>query len=199
MNDNLHQKTRWRGGEKEEKGEKGWEMKRGREKKRACLCNRWSESSLTAGECERLPQSDKWLSCSQTAGRTGKRQYSSAVKQQRGKTFVCSERSTVTMDTMVNNIRFTQHKSTRETVLNTSTQTRDRKRRSEGERGKNKDKYTGPVAKSRPVSIGIYFGLSSFSLAAWIIHDAGVCRNYSTAVDETKLQGCTAGETTDIM
>lgn len=50
------------------------------------------------------------------------------------------------------------------------------------------------MAKRCPVSIGIYFRLPFFSLAAWIIQQAGMCRNYSTAVDETKLQGWTAGE-----
>ena len=86
-------------------------------------------------------------------------------------------------------VRFTRHKNTRETVLCKSTH-KDTKRK-QCERQK---QITGPLAKSHPVIISIYFRLSSLSLAVWIIHSAGMCRNYSTVVDETKLQGCIVGE-----
>lgn len=71
MNDNLHQETKW--GEREErlrttgkKAEKFRELDKKGFGRRGC--NRWSELSLTAGEYTCLPQSDKWLSRSQTAG-----------------------------------------------------------------------------------------------------------------------------------
>lgn len=70
----------------------------------------------------------------------------------------------VMMEIMVSNISFMQHNSTKYTILKTSAHTH-KTDRVEGESGKNKDKYTGPVAKSCPVSIGIYFRLLSFSLA----------------------------------
>ena len=185
-------------------GEKGWEIKRSKGGKAEGrwgegLCNRWSECSLTAGEYARLPQSDKWLSRSQTAGRkTG------------GKTvFICSRAVTGRKLLFLKRGRerekcghggddglkkkkkknqvFTQHKSTRETVLNTSTHGYEtEKTRREGERGKktktNKQSLWPKAALSALVFI---FGLSSLSLVGWIIHNAGVCRNYSTAVAAT--------------
>ncbi len=152
MNDNLHHKSRRRGERKrkrqkiERKAAKLWEAENKKKKGEvAGLCNRWSERSLTAGEYARLTQLDKWFSCSQTAGRQRRKTVFYLQSNSVGeKLLFWSEKSMITTETAVNNIRFTQHKSTRETVLNTSkhthTHTGDRKRQSEGETGKNKDK-----------------------------------------------------------
>lgn len=71
MNDNLKtldkmegERKRKRGRKTERKAEK-WRVVEG---EKAGLCNRWSWRILTTGEYARLPQSDKWLSCSQTTG-----------------------------------------------------------------------------------------------------------------------------------
>lgn len=130
-------------------GKKGWEIKRSKGGGKAegrwgeGLCNRWSECSLTAGEYARLPQSDKWLSRSQDS-RTGKkkkreeRRYSSAVERWRGENFCFwREREREKHSHGEKHQVFTQHESTRETVLNTSTRGYEtEKTRREGERGK---------------------------------------------------------------
>lgn len=128
-------------------GKKGWEIKRSKGGGKAegrwgeGLCNRWSECSLTAGEYARLPQSDKWLSRSQDS-RTGKKngRKDGIHLQSSGdgeKTFVFEEREREKHSHGEKHQVFTQHESTRETVLNTSTRGYEtEKTRREGERGK---------------------------------------------------------------
>ena len=170
------ERKRKRGRQTERKAEK-WRVVEG---EKAGLCNRWSWRILTTGEYARLPQSDKWLSRSQTTGPNRKKTIFICSQTVLGETFVLCEKSTVIMEITV--------KKHQEDCPYTK---KDWVREKEAQ---HKDKYTGPVDKSCHVSIGIYFGLSSFNLVVWIIHWAGACRNYSTTVDETKLQGCMAGE-----
>lgn len=96
---------------------------------------------------------------------------------------------------MVNNIWFTQHRSMKETVLNMSTDahTHTHIMRS-GIRQKEVKTKTNMQGLWPKVGLSALVFILGSLLSVCLYELFIECRNYSTAVDETELQGCTAGE-----